>query len=95
MDVIQGFEEFNFNLLFEPAKAVNEKYLEEWFKVADAFCVANPIRPQEVAPKDVVCCYCWDTGLCAECLGRYGPMCPAECKDGTCHCQKNSEPKII
>lgn len=62
-------------------------HLAEWKRVADAFCVAHPVRPRDVAPGNVACPDCWDTGLCGECLGEYGPMCPAECGDGRCHCQ--------
>lgn len=32
------------------------------------------------------CRHCWDTGLCAECLGRYPQYCPDNCGDGYCSC---------
>ena len=58
---------------------------------ADAFTAAEPVIAPP--PAHLVrlhgqpgCATCWDTGLCAECLGRYPQYCPADCVDGTCSC---------
>jgi hypothetical protein len=58
---------------------------------ADLFTAASPVIP--APPLHLVarfgrphCSTCWDTGLCAECLGRYPQYCPADCVDGTCSC---------
>lgn len=66
-------------------------YVRAWMIAADAFTAARPwIDPP---PRHLVrqfgrpkCRACWDTGLCAECCGRYPQYCPAECGDGTCSC---------
>jgi len=71
------------------APVVNKKYYKKWRAVADSWNPHNgKPRPSEAAPKDVNCKYCWDTGLCSECLGEYGPSCPNLCRDGRCDCQK-------
>lgn len=66
-------------------------YLHAWMIEADRFTANRPwIDPpprhlikQHGRPK---CPYCWDTGLCPECLGHYPQYCPADCTDGTCTC---------
>lgn len=65
---------------------------EAWAAAAEKVTVLNPrvaAPPAKLAaahggsPK---CEWCWDTGLCAECLGRYPEWCPGNCNDGTCKC---------
>ncbi len=72
---------------FEQVIEGPDAYQGHWFHVADAFSVANPVRPRDVPPPDVACPDCWDTHLCAECLGEYGDSCPSNCGNGKCHCQ--------
>jgi hypothetical protein len=56
----------------------------EWLRVADG---ARDVRALiEYAPLGVICRICWDFGVCAECLGDYPLLCPAECGDGRCFC---------
>jgi len=73
---------------FQPP-VINDKYLNLWTKTADGWGPYNgKPHPRDIAPDDVNCKLCWDTGLCAECLGEYGPNCPGLCGDGRCSCQK-------
>jgi hypothetical protein len=74
-----------------PAFINDLDYIHAWMMSADAFTAARPII--DPPPAYLVrlhgrphCATCWDTGLCAECLGRYPQYCPADCVDGTCSC---------
>lgn len=66
-------------------------YIHAWMLAADRFTAINPvIEPPEPhlverhgTPR---CATCWDTGLCAECYGRYPQYCAAQCGDGICTC---------
>lgn len=64
------------------------EYIAAWKEEADRFTAQRPyiLPPQDIP---VNCGWCWDTGICAECLGEYPSICPANCIDGTCHCQKD------
>jgi hypothetical protein len=69
----------------------NLEYIHAWMISADLFTAASPVIPPP--PDHLVrefgqprCATCWDTGLCAECLGCYPQYCPADCGDGTCSC---------
>lgn len=70
----------------------NLEYIHAWMIAADACTAARPRI--DSPPAHLVrlhgrpaCATCWDTGLCAECLGRYPQYCPADCVDGTCGCE--------
>jgi len=64
--------------------AKSQAYIEEWRVVADRFSVINQNELSDLAPDGVKCKACWDTDICAECLGEYPHQCPNECGDGTC-----------
>lgn len=74
-----------------PAYLNDLPYVSAWMTAAAAATAARPwVEPP---PADLLhrygrpqCPTCWDTGLCAECLGRYPQYCPADCADGTCAC---------
>lgn len=68
-------------------------YLNEWMRCADMATAASPQVPAPPAHLlhqhglgAPACGACWDTGLCAECLGRYPQYCPVDCGDGMCGC---------
>jgi hypothetical protein len=59
--------------------------MQPWLTAADAWTPDNDtLNPK---PGGVKCAQCWDTGVCAECLGQYPHQCPGLCGDGRCHCQ--------
>lgn len=63
----------------------------DWSRLADGWGVKSDYHLEDVAPADVSCRMCWDTGLCAECQGRYPNGCPS-CQTegpggGRCSCQ--------
>lgn len=74
-----------------PAFVNHPEYIHAWMIAADAFTAARPVI--DSPPAHLVerhgrprCATCWDTGICAECLGRYPQYCPGDCDDGTCSC---------
>lgn len=86
-EVLMEFERFSGAMDY--IVSGTNKHLSAWRQVADAFSPDNPVRPRDVAPEDVACPDCWDTGLCSECFGRGEyETCPALCGDGRCHCQQ-------
>lgn len=66
---------------------LNAKYLVQWEAAAGNWRPGQPY-PADIKPDDVRCGDCWDTGLCCECLGNYPKVCPLNCHDGRCACQK-------
>jgi hypothetical protein len=61
--------------------------INDWLLLADAWCLTSDYTLQDIAPAGVVCKTCWDTRLCAECLGEYPNQCPVCDGTGWCHCQ--------
>lgn len=65
--------------------------IEEWKKVADSWNIYCDWTLQGKAPSDRNCKTCWDTWLCAECLGEYPGQCPV-CSGydtpGQCGCRQ-------
>lgn len=62
----------------------SNKYLIQFKAMADGWNTRSGYTLRGSAPDDVECKTCWDTDLCAECLGEYPEVCPDNCKDGTC-----------
>lgn len=66
-------------------------WVAAWMAAADSFTDATPFIPPPPGDERVNCPACWDTGLCAECLGRASHLCPAGCDGGTCRCATGAE----
>lgn len=66
----------------------------QWYLALDAWTTTSEWTIQSIAPEGVTCKTCWDTKVCAECLGDYPKQCPI-CSDtsheGKCGCQSTVE----
>ena len=65
-----------------------QAHMARWRAVADQSSSYDELVEQ--APATVACKFCWDLGLCPECLGDYPLQCPAGCSNGKCACQREN-----
>lgn len=75
-----------------PAYRNDPAWIAAWEQATVEVSARNPHMP--TPPDDLAdahggppkCEWCWDTGFCGKCCGRYPEWCPNNCVDGTCRC---------
>lgn len=78
----------------QPPYRNDPAYLAAWIAAVENVTARNPYMappPPELAAAHggpPSCEWCWDTGLCGECLGLYPQYCPSGCanRQGMCNC---------